>query len=135
MPTQANRNTPGDGGQRFADRLRSLRDEAKLSLRQIETLTGVSNAYLSQIELGRVGPPSPKIIERLASALGVPYLDLLRAAGHLGMSGSAAIVSFAPSTLDVSELSESERVEVRQFVRELKRRRVTDAKASKRRRR
>jgi transcriptional regulator with XRE-family HTH domain len=133
MPAHANRNTHGFG-KSFGERIRSLREVAQLSLRQVETLTGVSNAYLSQIELGRVGPPSPKIIERLARALGVPYLDLLSAAGHLGIGAAAGVVSFAPTTLDVSELSESERVEVRQFVRDLKRRRIADPKRSKRRR-
>jgi HTH-type transcriptional regulator, competence development regulator len=133
MPAHANRNGQ-DVIESFGDKIRSLREKAQLSLRQIEMLTGVSNAYLSQIELGRVGPPSPRIVERLASALGIPYLELLSAAGHLGRSTITSSVSFAPSTLDVSELSASERLEVRQFVRDLKRRRIAQAKASKRRR-
>jgi transcriptional regulator with XRE-family HTH domain len=115
--------------------VRSLREQAGLSLRQVEASTGVSNAYLSQIESGRVGAPSPKILERLARALNASYLDLLAAAGHLGPAMNRPILALGRPVLDVSELSEAERVEVENFVKELKRRRSVVNTSTKRGRR
>ena len=44
---------------------------------------GVSRPYLVKLEGGRIATPSPHLLRRLAAALGVPYLDVMRAAGYL----------------------------------------------------
>lgn len=63
--------------------LRELRKTAGLTLRQVETQTGVSNAYLSQIELGKRPAPRPDTIKKLAAVYRVPVEELLAQAGYL----------------------------------------------------
>lgn len=60
----------------FGQYLRSQRQLAQLSLRQLAQLTRISNPYLSQIERG-LHQPSVTIIKTLAEALGVAPEDLL----------------------------------------------------------
>jgi transcriptional regulator with XRE-family HTH domain len=50
--------------------LRSQRESARLSLRQMARLTEVSDSYLSQIERG-LFRPSAEVIKKVADALGV----------------------------------------------------------------
>src|SRR5713226_907641 len=60
--------------------IRALRGH---SLRVVEEATGISNAYLSQLERGDAQKPSPDKLEALARFYEVPYTDLMRAAGYL----------------------------------------------------
>jgi HTH-type transcriptional regulator, competence development regulator len=62
--------------------LREARLSAGLSQREVERATGVSNAYLSQLESGKVHEPSPKILHKLSEIYEVAYADLLIAAGY-----------------------------------------------------
>jgi transcriptional regulator with XRE-family HTH domain len=65
----------------FGEYLRTQRQLAKLSLRQLATLARVSNPYLSQIERG-LHKPSIAVVKSLASALNVSADVLLaQAAG------------------------------------------------------
>ena len=70
----------------FGQYLRRLRLERDLTLKQVELASGVSNAYLSQLERGRRKSPHPDILKGLAKAFEIPVEDLLRAAGYLGES-------------------------------------------------
>jgi transcriptional regulator with XRE-family HTH domain len=63
--------------------LHSARKERRLSLKKVERLAGVSNAYLSQLERGRRNPPHPDILKKLARVYEVPLNELLAAAGYL----------------------------------------------------
>jgi transcriptional regulator with XRE-family HTH domain len=65
--------------------LSDLRVAKGLSLRQVEEATekAVSNAYLSQLEKGRIRKPSPNVLHRLAAVYGVPYDALMERAGYL----------------------------------------------------
>lgn len=69
--------------------LRRLRGAT--SLRAVHRLTGISYAYLSQIEQGH-RRPGPRLLQRLAALYGVPAHDLLQRAGHLGGEGAASPV-------------------------------------------
>lgn len=57
-----------------------------MSLRAVEAATDkeVSNAYLSQLESGKITKPSPHILYALSDALSVDYDELMRRAGYLG---------------------------------------------------
>lgn len=70
---------PGD----FGRQLRTLRQAQKLTLKDVEAMTGVHNAYLSQVETGKITRPSPEKLHALAGVLGVPFEDLMVSAGHL----------------------------------------------------
>jgi transcriptional regulator with XRE-family HTH domain len=65
--------------------LAGLRTAKGLSLREVEEATGeaVSNAYLSQLENGRIRKPSPNVLHRLAEVYGVGYETLMEKAGYL----------------------------------------------------
>jgi transcriptional regulator with XRE-family HTH domain len=65
--------------------LTDLRAAKGLSLRDVEEATGgaVSNAYLSQLEKGKIRKPSPNVLHRLAAVYGVPYESLMEKAGYL----------------------------------------------------
>jgi transcriptional regulator with XRE-family HTH domain len=68
--------------------LYDLRTAKGLSLRQVEEATdrAVSNAYLSQLEKGKIRKPSPPLLHRLAEVYGVPYETLMERAGYLPQS-------------------------------------------------
>src|SRR5437868_6833026 len=59
-----NRGRPNELGPLLAD----LRTAKRLSLRQVEEATGkaVSNAYLSQLENGKIHKPSPNVLHSLS---------------------------------------------------------------------
>lgn len=79
---------PGELGRLLAD----LRVAKGLSLRQVEEATekAVSNAYLSQLERGKIRKPSPNLLHSLAAVYGVPYESLMEKAGYLLPSESKA---------------------------------------------
>ena len=56
------------------------------SLRGVQRLTGISNAYLSQIEKG-IRHPGPKLLRRLAAFYGVGLQGMLKKAGYLEREG------------------------------------------------
>jgi transcriptional regulator with XRE-family HTH domain len=72
---------PSELGALLAD----LRTAKGLSLREVEEATGkaVSNAYLSQLENGRIQKPSPNVLHSLAEVYAVPYETLMEKAGYL----------------------------------------------------
>jgi transcriptional regulator with XRE-family HTH domain len=63
--------------------LRSQRELARLSLRQLADLTSLSHAYLSQVERG-MHQPSVRALKQIAEALNVSAETVLREAGLLG---------------------------------------------------
>jgi transcriptional regulator with XRE-family HTH domain len=72
---------PSELGALLAD----LRKAKRLSLREVEEATGktISNAYLSQLENGKIKKPSPNVLHRLAEVYVVPYEALMEKAGYL----------------------------------------------------
>jgi transcriptional regulator with XRE-family HTH domain len=89
-----------------------LRVAKRMSLRQVEEATEktVSNAYLSQLEKGKIRRPSPNVLHRLASAYGVPYDTLMERAGYLPAEGATArrrrLSAFAIRDLSAEEEEE-----------------------------
>ena len=66
--------------------MRWLRKLNGKTLRAVEAKTGISNAYLWQMENGKVERPRPDVLHRLAKYYGVRYEDLMTAAGYLTRS-------------------------------------------------
>ena len=62
--------------------IRTQRQLAKLSLRDLAALTEVSNAYLSQVERG-MHEPSVRVLRAIGEALELPADALLRESGLL----------------------------------------------------
>ena len=53
----------------LAEELQRVRKVKNASLREVERATGISNAYLSQLEGGDATNPSPHILQKLAELL------------------------------------------------------------------
>ena len=68
--------------------IKRARESKGLSLRALEELTSgpfkVSNAYISQIETGKVAQPSPSVLYVLAEALALDYRYLMELCGYPG---------------------------------------------------
>lgn len=73
---------PGNLGNNLGEYLREQRLLAKLSVRQLSALAGVSNPYLSQIERG-VKRPSADILQQIAKGLSISAETLYVQAGLL----------------------------------------------------
>jgi transcriptional regulator with XRE-family HTH domain len=63
--------------------IRSQRELARLSLRQLAELTSLSHPYLSQVERG-MHQPSVRVLKLIAEALNVSAETVLMQAGLLG---------------------------------------------------
>jgi transcriptional regulator with XRE-family HTH domain len=68
-------------------RLRDARTALGLSLQEVSQRAGCSSAYVHKLEMDRVRTPSPRVLGRLAEALGLAYGELMAAAGYDGAGG------------------------------------------------
>ncbi len=57
------------------ENLKRIRKTKKMTLKQLEEITGITNSYISAIENGRKKNPSTEILEKLAKALNVNVVD------------------------------------------------------------
>ena len=67
----------------FGEYLKILRERVGISQEALAQEANISSAYVSQIESGRRNVPTPDVLRRMAAPLDVPYLVLMRQAGHL----------------------------------------------------
>lgn len=67
----------------FGDRLREIRLEQGIGLRELARRVNISAPYVSNIEQGKFDPPSAEIVERLAEELGQDREDFLLLAGRI----------------------------------------------------
>lgn len=72
-----------NSAQKLGAELHRLRKARGLTLRFVEKETGVSNAYLSQLETAKAENPSPPMLKKLAHLYGTSYEALMQAAGYL----------------------------------------------------
>lgn len=80
--------------------IRSQREQAQVSLRQLARATGVSNPYLSQIERG-LRKPSAEVLQQIARGLRISAEALYVRAGILDERPASAVTDavFADPTL------------------------------------
>lgn len=71
--------------------IKAQREYARLSMRRLAELAGVSNPYLSQIERG-LRKPSAEILQQLAEALRISVESLYVRAGFLQHDGAVSTV-------------------------------------------
>jgi Zn-dependent peptidase ImmA (M78 family) len=64
-------------------KLRALRREKGLGLREVASIADVNHGYLSQLERGEVSQPAPQILQKLAKGYGVPFAVLMDWAGYI----------------------------------------------------
>lgn len=109
--------------EKLGDYLKKLREQKHQTLRQIEEETGIQNAYLSQLENGKIANPSPKYLHKLASAYRVPYATLLEMAGYpvVDESNNLSIMSRVAKELNtLSGEEENKLLEYLRFLRSTK---------------
>lgn len=68
--------------QQLGDFLKECRESAKLTLRDVEDETDISNAYLSQLEGKKIKKPSPVILGKLSKLYRIQYSALMKLAGY-----------------------------------------------------
>jgi transcriptional regulator with XRE-family HTH domain len=64
-------------------RLRDLRIDKDLGLREAAAKAGITHGYLSQIESDKVKEPAPQILQKLADAYDEPFVLLMQWAGYI----------------------------------------------------
>jgi transcriptional regulator with XRE-family HTH domain len=74
MPNQPNR---------LGEKLRRVRADKGLGLREVAAHAGVNHGYLSQLERGEIAQPAPQILHKLAGGYDEPFPVLMRWAGYI----------------------------------------------------
>lgn len=105
--------------------LRESRELIPMTLRQVEEATGISNAYLSQLENDKIKRPSASVLYKLASIYKVELNSLLSAAGIIEKK---SIVENSKTKSDWSkrisfyteELSEEQKGKILEYVKFIK---------------
>lgn len=94
---------------KLGEQLKAVRMIKGLSLREVEAATGISNAYLSQLECGKIQQPSVFFLKKLATVYDVPIETLFQTAGYLKDGGTVIERhSFAAESLKKEKLTPSE---------------------------
>lgn len=106
-------------GTKLGRHLAAIRDDRGLSLRRVEELTGklVSNAYLSQIENGKISQPSPNILHALATLYRTSYETLMELAGYIAVSHTADEAHGRAATFAELNLTEAEEAELLAYLK------------------
>ncbi len=106
---------------KFQELLAAARKAKGVSLREVERATGVSNAYISQMETGGVAEPSPRKLQTLAKYYGLSYGILMNACGYTLPSTSQTNKS-DEATFMGERLTSEESAAMGAFLHELRRR-------------
>lgn len=101
--------------------LRSIRQGLCMTLRGVEDATGqeISNAYLSQLENGKVTKPSPHMLYALAQVYGISYEGLMERAGYIAPANAirdAATKHGRAATFAVDHLTAEEETELLDYL-------------------
>ncbi|TBL81357.1 helix-turn-helix domain-containing protein [Paenibacillus thalictri] len=70
----------------FYGKLKDYRKLKGYTIRELSDRSGVSAAYISQLENGNRGVPSPDVLQKLSEGLNIPYPELMQLAGYLDRS-------------------------------------------------
>lgn len=77
--------------------LKNVREDKKISLRDVEKLTGIGYSHLSMIENGKRNV-TPALLKNLAKIYMVDYIDLYEKAGYLDLIESEKLKTAIPSS-------------------------------------
>lgn len=110
----------------FGEQLRMLRKAQHLSLREVETISGISNPYLSQLENNKVKQPSPRVLQKLAECYNAPFQTLMELAGHITKTENGEEKNLTLSGLalrSIEDLNPEEEKSVLEYIDFLRQRR------------
>jgi len=108
--------------------LKQVRKEKGFTLRVVEEKTGISNAYLSQLENQKISNPSPRILHKLANCYKISYENLMELAGYPPpLSSMTEVKKLQPSfrsSIILDDLTKKDKEKVEEFIQFLRSRRV-----------
>ena len=108
--------------------LKRIRKEQNLTLRAVQERTGISNAYLSQLENDKIAHPSPKILYKLAKCYRISYEHLMELAGYpLPVRPKIEAKKLEPAfrlSTSFEDLTDEEKKRVLEFIEFLRSRRA-----------
>ena len=108
--------------EQLGDYLKRIRKEKNFTLRCVEEKTGISNAYLSQLENKKISSPSPTVLRKMADFYGVSYSKLMELVGYPMDDVEKNRVLFRASG-KVEEVTPEEEKELLNYLRFLRMRR------------
>ena len=89
----------------FGERMRSLRAERGLALKDMAAAIGVSSAYLSALEHGKRGRPGWHLVQRILAYFNVIWDDAEEIAGLARLSHPKAVIDTAGLSPRATELA------------------------------
>lgn len=101
--------------------LKTVRLGLKMTLRDVEKATDkeVSNAYLSQLETGKIENPSPHVLYTLAETYQISYENLMQRAGYIAparANRAAGAKHGSAATLAIENLDADEERELLKYL-------------------
>jgi transcriptional regulator with XRE-family HTH domain len=115
----------------IGDFIKGLRENARMSLRQLAEHANISNPYLSQIERG-LRKPSAEVLAQIAQALRVSTPAMYLKAGLLGTDERESVLAAIAGDPILTIAQKQSLTQIYQtFVRENTRERTDDAAATK----
>jgi HTH-type transcriptional regulator, competence development regulator len=110
--------------EKLGETLNRIRGIKGAKLRDVEKATGISNAYLSQLETGKAENPNPHLLYKLAQYYDVPYESLMEAAGYVVKEKPGSKKQQRPGAIQAAlmsaELTPDEEQKVAEFVKFLR---------------
>lgn len=105
----------------LGEKLKEARIFASMTLRQVEDQTGISNAYLSQLENDKIKQPATNILYKLATLYKIAFNVLLEEAGIIQSSAPKSNSDFLNSIAFYADnLTEEEGKEVLEYIKFLR---------------
>lgn len=109
----------------YGSYFKALREAKNLTLREVEKQTGVSNAYLSQLETGKVKQPSPLNLHKLAQLYDVAYETLMEKVGYPVPQSTETLANQEPIAAQgrLGALTDDEELELLDYLKFIRNRR------------
>jgi transcriptional regulator with XRE-family HTH domain len=115
-PLDETKESVADLHRNIGDFIREQRGNAQMSLRQLATLAGVSNPYLSQIERG-LRKPSAEILQQIAKGLRISAEALYVQAGILDERAGGPVTEAVIADPELSERQKQVLIDIYQSFR------------------
>lgn len=94
------------------------RDGKGFTLREVEDTTGVSNAYLSQLENDKIKKPSANVLYKLSTLYGMTIEGLLQAAGIVDKPTSVKLK--VPKKIGIVSITDNEEQQLIEYLQYLR---------------
>lgn len=100
--------------------LKEAREQAFFTLKQVEEATGISNAYISQLENEKIKKPSANVLHKLATVYNIELQVLLAAAGIIEESDTPKTRMLNSIALSAQQLSQDEEEALMKYLKFLR---------------